>query len=116
MIQPHCPITGYVVALKGFTVKFEAAEDSDIWYDCVVGLLCLLRELKCERRKNFGIGTWSCHAGPVFHIHFDVVYCTDTAHAAAAVAHTFLQGAIYDVAKGEVIYVHDNPEAPEIDD
>lgn len=113
MVQPHCPITGYVVALKGYTAKFDVAEDSDKWHTCIVGLLQMLRELRCEMRKNFGIGTWSCHAGPMFHIHFDVVYCTDTAHSAAAIAHTFMQGAIYDVEKGEVIYVDANPEALE---
>lgn len=117
MSQPHCPITGYVVALKGFTVAFEVAEDSDLWHKCIVGLLYLLRELGCDTRKGCGIGTWSCHAGPLFHIHFDVVYCTDTAKSAAAIAHAFFQGAIYDIEKGEVIYVlDDGSQAPPVDE
>lgn len=105
LTQPCCPITGYVVGLRGVPLDFKVIEDTMLWDASIIKLLKMYRRCGCESAPNFGIGTWLCSAGADRHVHFDIVFHTLCKHTALLTAFMYNQVAIYDVEKGEAFYV-----------
>jgi len=90
-----------VVGLKGWVLKFEVLEDTELWHQVIMALM-----VKCAMLPDtYGIGTWLCREGAESHVHMDVVVHTLDKMYATQLALAFNQLAVYDVANKQALWL-----------